>query len=1816
MSNFVSIEFRANDAQLKQKVAAMPGMIAAAGRAAESSASAAYGAAGTKAGQGFIKGVDGALSGQTGKWDVAGRASASAFGSAVEAGTSQLGTRIAANSTRGITAAMASAGRGAALAFSNPFLSAGDRIAKKFKSIGADIKQGLAIGVGSAITTGAIGAVTGGIGMAASTKNANELDAATRKNATLQISASGGDTKKALEQARGLTGEINKLNKSLGYVSTTAQGASAAYSILSTGFTKNAEVMQILSAAMKGAATDGSSVDTVVDGVTSAIKGLKLGAGDAGYVLQQMVGVVDVGKITMGEYSSLIGKLAPTIGLIGGNVKRNFEQVNAIIAQSTAAGVKPGAAINGLVDALKHVIKPSKEAFEESKRLGLVLNQEELSKNGLIGVLKQLEKSDLSEELKKVGNAARAGGDELTKMGEKPSVNLEKLVTIFGTVEAVAAIATSTGAAGLKEVAKAAEDIGKTNVDKKFGLVMDGLIKKQEAFKNKLIDLDAQLKSGTFAETMAKGYDLMGNAIDYVATKLQELDKWYKALKPTEQNNVKNMGLIAVAVVGVAAALIALGLVISIVGGALAALAGFISSPIVALALVGAALYVQRGNIANFANSAGKSFSDWANGTLQTLGQWGKSFADFHNRIWGWILTGGKGNYDSQLAAGNKFFNDNLGFLTVWGNGFVDVFKAVWDNVGKFFNAIGNAFNGLGDAIKGAMGIPVDGAVKVELSGEGAVAPVDGGRAAASDSKMSVQRYGAGRGSGSHLGEDYSGAVGAPVRAVVAGIITEISKDQAWNGGRSLSKGAVSIESITPYGQKLVTRYFHMGSDSGKAFRLGAKVAAGDVIGSIGADGAVGGNVAHVDIKTKINGKYKDPSDVFAMFDKAATATRYSTQQMTGTGVKGTNTMVDNDVKRVLDLIAKGEVGTTENKGYYKRQNGGNFSADEARRGFPNVGGGENVGRYQVNKGDYEAAKRSNPKIKAFTPEDQDLIAIERLKQSNGLGGDKGWTALGRFIGDRTKANADKLLNDLGAEWEALRDGSIKYRGKDRGKNYRAALYQGQEYNMLGVGQAQAPAATQQRTTGKPLPRYSPEVSNIVAPTVGKYEPKALTGVAKVDRKISAGNNRMEDIQASIERSDGIIAKFQERYDRIKAEPVRNTLTAVAAHEKRVKGALYSLRNAQLGKANAIKKMQREQQKINDIAEGALDGTTKKLTDLELLQRDVEDVNADSGAELARAQLDVDLGLTSEAQGKKKKAAIEQERIKNLQIYYRQLPKLYKKYANDDAGLTTLRGVETGILTAGSTSRAAKNEAGLNPLNALEAKVKAITERFAALKNKNEERRSLGFISEAGAANENSYLSGRLSDSLKTARTEANRLMASYKDPAAIDRLVAITNQIQQQGIEARDAEKARKANSLDSSIESIQKVGKGNATKDYEDQLAIVNTLIKAGLSETEGMAMKLQLQRNLNAALQGSVPFVERFMAAYRDPKAQEVGRELLTNAKAQRAELIALEKEQAKRAVIDNVTKSEKITKGGDAETKDVDNRRALGLISEAKALEEILDIRLKTNRAIQESVASLTAARDLQTDPAVLETYNEELARIRQINVDAQIAAKQYKDTNDQASLQGQIIAASKEGLGDLFRSLGKGAKDLGSILDSILNKIADMVISAAIGSFSGGGSGGGGLLGMIGGIFGFKDGGDVPNGGGIKTLGGISKALRKEGSNAVLATLTPGERVLTRSDAAIQRAMIADGTWQQATKIYGFKGGGDVGVVRNVARSTQPNRSTQNKVVVDRINQVDYVSVDQLRQVLSVQLPAAAQAGANIVERNLQSTSYRQSNGLR
>lgn len=232
---------------------------------------------------------------------------------------------------------------------------------------------------------------------------ANQYTAAQAALATL-----GADSDSIAQALAGVSTE-------LGGQVDTVELLQGSYDIVSSGFTDAADVAKIAEASVKGATAGFSDFATVSDALTSVINAYGLSADDAARVTDNFLAVQNAGKITVAQYGAQIGVVASIAAQAGVSI----DELGAFVATATAKGVRYESAITGLRQAISSILKPSKEAQDLAAELGVGFDATSLQTKGLSGVL---------ADLNATGNDSQ-----------------ETLIKLFGSVEAVAAIAPATG---------------------------------------------------------------------------------------------------------------------------------------------------------------------------------------------------------------------------------------------------------------------------------------------------------------------------------------------------------------------------------------------------------------------------------------------------------------------------------------------------------------------------------------------------------------------------------------------------------------------------------------------------------------------------------------------------------------------------------------------------------------------------------------------------------------------------------------------------------------------------------------------------------------------------------------------------------------------------------------------------------------------------------------------------------------------------------------------------------------------------------------------------------------------------------------------------------------------------------------------------------------------------------------------------------------------------------------------------------------------------------------------------------------------------
>lgn len=190
----------------------------------------------------------------------------------------------------------------------------------------------------------------------------------------------------------------------------TSQAAqiTATFEAVSAGATSTAAAIDLVDNANKlaiGGFTDISTAVDVLTGIVNAYEGTNY---DAAQASDALFVAVAAGKTRIREMAQYLGEVIPTAA----NAGIGFDELAAAIAALTLGSIRTPQAATALNAFLNSVLKPSAEATDLAKQLGIQYDVTALKTKGLSGFLK-----DLSDKTK--GNstafAILAGGSEALK---------------------------------------------------------------------------------------------------------------------------------------------------------------------------------------------------------------------------------------------------------------------------------------------------------------------------------------------------------------------------------------------------------------------------------------------------------------------------------------------------------------------------------------------------------------------------------------------------------------------------------------------------------------------------------------------------------------------------------------------------------------------------------------------------------------------------------------------------------------------------------------------------------------------------------------------------------------------------------------------------------------------------------------------------------------------------------------------------------------------------------------------------------------------------------------------------------------------------------------------------------------------------------------------------------------------------------------------------------------------------------------------------------------------------------------------------------
>jgi len=171
------------------------------------------------------------------------------------------------------------------------------------------------------------------------------------------------------------------------YASTSAQQAKAYYEIVSAGIQGTTNRLDLLKTANDASIAGLSDLKDTTKVLASVLNSYSQQGLTAQVASDALFVAVREGIVTFQEFSDFLGNVAP----IASSAGVSFTDLAGTIAFVTKQGVASDIAIRGIRQLLVNVIKPTKEASDTAKALGLEFNQTALQAKGLVGFLQDVQ---------------------------------------------------------------------------------------------------------------------------------------------------------------------------------------------------------------------------------------------------------------------------------------------------------------------------------------------------------------------------------------------------------------------------------------------------------------------------------------------------------------------------------------------------------------------------------------------------------------------------------------------------------------------------------------------------------------------------------------------------------------------------------------------------------------------------------------------------------------------------------------------------------------------------------------------------------------------------------------------------------------------------------------------------------------------------------------------------------------------------------------------------------------------------------------------------------------------------------------------------------------------------------------------------------------------------------------------------------------------------------------------------------------------------------------------------------------------------------
>lgn len=282
--------------------------------------------------------------------------------------------------------------------------------------------------------------------------------------------------------------ELNEYSKQLKQVAKDTGGSltdlsESMYQAISASIPleDSIKAVEVATKLAKGGFTDTA---TAIDGLSTVMNSMQIAYEDIETVSDKFIRTQALGKTTIDELASSIGQVSPTASAAG----LSLDELLASVATLTANGTATSEAMTAMKAALSNIIKPSTQASNLAKELGLEFSSTALASKGLAGFLADVQ--------------------------EKTKGNVDDMALLFGSTEALNAILTLTGQ-GNEKFIESLESISNASGDTQdaFDKMSDSAGQRFSKAINKLkinfMDLGDKL--APIVELLAKVAEAFGN---------------------------------------------------------------------------------------------------------------------------------------------------------------------------------------------------------------------------------------------------------------------------------------------------------------------------------------------------------------------------------------------------------------------------------------------------------------------------------------------------------------------------------------------------------------------------------------------------------------------------------------------------------------------------------------------------------------------------------------------------------------------------------------------------------------------------------------------------------------------------------------------------------------------------------------------------------------------------------------------------------------------------------------------------------------------------------------------------------------------------------------------------------------------------------------------------------------------------------------------------------------------------------------------------------------------------------------------------------